>query len=285
MQTGPSLESHSDDGPSAMTRPINPRDSAATSTQAASGNCADTDLGSVLDTIRKLVPGANQKTSKELTECLLGMCTPASTVVDLATNAPKTSQAAETAQEAIHRKYQFPTSEVLAIDPTLPAAKKFGHSKAALNTLQSLAKVQKFIRDKYNRLDDEDKKDMETALQSCEKSVHGIGATDNFFQLSENFGVLHNNHFAISEQYLEALNLGEGENGEGEKKEYQNLATVLNENVLDLSRQAISTLHPGKVIPGLFSKDKYASMYFWQGGQSLRSMSLALLLSCRDIVR
>ena len=273
----------SDHGSSPTTKSLSPRDSAVTSTQAASGDCADTDLESILDMIRKRVPGANQKTNKELTECLLGMCTPASTVVDLATNAPKTSQAAKTAQESILQKYQLPTSEVLAFDNTSLMEKQFGHSQAALDTLPGLVGIEKFVAGKYNRIDPEDREEIqakiEAALLSCQKSVQRIGATNNFFLLAKHFSILHNYHNTISGQYLEELNLVKEE-----KEEYQKLSAVLDKHELDLSQQAISTLHPGKLAPGLFSKTRDDSRYFWQGGEHVYSKLLAFKQTCSDIV-
>ena len=163
----------------------------------ASEERAESDLEHALDTIRKLVPGADRKTYKELKEHLFAVYTAGSEGADLTIDAGKNGRVVETKEEFILQRYQVYASDLSAVDVASPTAEEYAHRQAAFNTLPVLDKIQTWIAQRYNRLDlvesdyrDEFQGDVETVIDTCRRSVQNIAATDNFFRLSNNFCAL-----------------------------------------------------------------------------------------------
>jgi len=189
MQTGPRLASPPNGGTGASTGPIYAGDTANTPTQATSESTGATDLGSVLDAIRKLAPGADQQTNGELTDHLLAMCTSDSKATELATAAQETSRAAEAAEESMLRRYPMLNVQALAVDVISPTAKRFGHSEAAsgtpTDTLHAWNRIETLVRGKYDQKDDEVRQEsqaqIEKNLQARRESIQRIDAIDYFF--------------------------------------------------------------------------------------------------------
>ena len=266
------------DRPKEAAQSIDLGDSAATTTRLTSGERAESDLEVVLDTIRRLIPDAEKKTNEELKEYLFAVSTAGRKATDLATT--------KTVEESIRRKYQLPTIEFSAIDISSPTRATFGHTQAALDILPVLDDIKKFMDKLYDGGDHQGiygetvrwrskfqkntKAQIETALSKCQDSAQKIGATDNFFLLSEGFDVLHNGHDFISKPYLEDLDLAPHELGQLDV-----LHAELTACELELSRKAVSTIHQGVAPSDLFSEHDYASRYFWGGGKEVLGMSLA----------
>ena len=196
------------DRPEAAVNSIGLDNNATTTTRHTSGERAESDFEVVLDTIRRIIPNAEQKTNEDLKKYLFAVNTAGSKATELATNVQETSQ--KTVEESIRRKYQLPPIEFSAIDISSPTEATFGHTQAAIDILPVLDDIKKFMDKLYDGGDHQGiygetvrwkskfqkntKAQIETALSECRDSVQKIGATDNFFLLSEGFGVLHNRH-------------------------------------------------------------------------------------------
>jgi len=263
--TSPSVDAHS----------IGLGDNDTIPTRRASEERMESDLEHALDTIRKLVPSAGGMTNEELKEHLFAVCTAGTEACDPTIDIRETRQVAGTAEESIFRKYEMPRTKFSAVDITSPSRETFDHREAALATLPVLKQMGEFMANRfdggeYSFRKKDSKAQIQTVLSECEDSVQNIGATDNLFLLSENFGVLHKGQSLISKHYLEDLDLAPHE-----KKEFDVLDVRLTARELYLSRQAVSTLHQGKAPSDLFSEHTHASRHFWGGGEELFSMSLA----------
>jgi hypothetical protein len=271
-QTGPSPASPPNNGTGVPIGPISAGDTVTTPTQVTTEKTASTDLESALYNIRKLVPGADQQTDEQLTSRLFALCTPDSKATDSATAAHETSQVAETAEVSLLRKYQMPNGQDLAADITSTTQKAFGHTQAALDTLPVLDRIEKFLNSKYAQVDLEDRQDLQDdvnkALKICRGNIQSIGATDMFFPLSHESCVLEGRHQAISDHYVPRFELSKTD-----RNIYRNINDEFTKRQLNLSRQALLTLHPGKLAPGVFA-DRDDTNYFWRGGERLHGMSL-----------
>lgn len=155
-----------------------------------------------------------------------------------------------------------------------PTAGPFGHSQAALDTRQRIGPMEKFMHSKYNRIDIEDREviqdKIESAFGTCRESVQAIANTDNFFLLSRNFCDLDDARSALSQTWAEELGLSVKRETE-EGKAFKSLVTDFLDSQLKLSRQALETVHQGKVAAGVL-EEEYKSRYFWQGGSRVLSM-------------
>lgn len=247
---------------------------ATTTTRRASEELAESDLEHALGTIRKLVPSAGGMTNEELKEHLFARYTAGSKASGLSVNVEKTSSVAEKAEESIFRRHQMPTIDVSAADITSPTRQEFRHTQTALNVVSVLDNIKEFMNKQYDGGEDESRKEkkarIETALSNCRDSVQRIGATDNFFLLSENFSRLHDQHDRISHLYRD-----EFEPADTIPQECELLDADLTKKQLKLSRQAVSTLYQGEVASDLFSQHTHASRHFWGDGRNFLGRSLA----------
>ena len=256
MQTEPSLASPPNGGTGAPTGPIYAGDTATTPTQATSESTGATDLGSILDAIRKLAPGADQQTNEELTDHLLAMCTSDNKATELATAAQETSRVAETAEDSMLRRNPMFNAQALTVDITSPTAKRFGHSEAAsgtpTDTLHAWNRIETFVRGKYDQKDDEVRQEsqaqIEKNLQARRESIQRIDAIDYFFLFPGNLDNFRHGPYAIPEEYLAEFELSPEE-----KQECQALDDYITLVQLNLSREAVSTLHPCRLAPEVFS--------------------------------
>ena len=272
-QNPASPTSPSVDGPKAAAASFGLGGNDTTPTRRTSKGLEQPDLEHALDTIRKLVSSAGGMTNEELQEYLFALHTAGSKATDLATNVQSASPVAMTVGESIRRKYQLPTFEVSTVGITSRNSDHIGHRQAALNTLPILDRMKDFIASRSDGGDEYRKgikAQIEDGLSNCQDSVRKIGATDNFFLLSENFGVLHKGQDVISQHHLRDLDLAPHELGQ-----FDVLDAELTACELDLARKAVSTLHQGVAATDLFSENTHASRHFWGGGEELFSMSLA----------
>lgn len=186
----------------------------------------------------------------------------------------RSSGSPETVAEAIRQRYETPTSKIRPMSTAAPSAGPYGHRQATQETLQRIGVMEKFMRSKYDQIDIEDRVviqgKIESAFGTCRESVQAIANTDNFFELSSNFCDLDDARSALSQTWAEELGLSVKRETE-EGKAFKSHVTQFLGSQLKLSRQALETVHQGKVAAGVLEKE-YESRYFWQGGSRVLSM-------------